>query len=74
LEVFEEAEEDGDEGVAVDVLNSSLLEEDVCFVKKEDCTPGVGDVEDLLEFCLEGSGVGAELASADHVQWAFEEF
>lgn len=44
LEVFKEAEEDGDEGVAVDVLDCSFFEKDVCFVEKEDGAPGMGDV------------------------------
>jgi hypothetical protein len=47
LEVLEEAQEDGDQGVAVDVLDGALLEEDVGFVEEEDGAPGVGYVENL---------------------------
>ena len=44
LEVLEQAQEDGDEGVAVDVLDGALLKEDVRFVKEEDGAPGEGDL------------------------------
>jgi hypothetical protein len=44
LEVFEEAEEDADEGVAVDVVDRALFEEDVRFVQEEESAPAVRDV------------------------------
>ena len=44
LEVFEQAQEDGDEGIAVDVLDGALFEEDVCFVEEEDGAPRDGIV------------------------------
>jgi len=44
LEVFEEAEEDADESVAVDVVDGPFFEEDVGFVEQEERTPAVCDV------------------------------
>jgi hypothetical protein len=44
LEVFEEAEEDADESVAMDVVDRAFFEEDVGFVEQEERTPAVGDV------------------------------
>lgn len=32
LEVFQQTQENRDKGISVDVLNSTLLKEDVCFV------------------------------------------
>lgn len=47
LEILQQAQEDGDEGIAVDVLDGALLEEDVSFVEKENCAPGMSYVENL---------------------------
>ena len=72
LEVFEHAEEDGDEGVAGDVVVCALFEEDIGFVEEEEGAPGMGDVEDLGQVLLEEAGVDAELADRDglgHVRY-----
>lgn len=74
LEVLQQAQEDGHQRVAVDVLDGALLEEDVGFVEQEHGAPGVRNVEDLLQLGFEGAGVGAQLAGGDHVEGAFEEF
>lgn len=68
MEVFEEAEEDGDEGVAVEVVHGAFLEEDVGFVEEEDGVPGVGYVEDAVETVFENVCGGAELAGGHHVE------
>ena len=65
LEVFEHAEEDGDEGVAGNIVVCPLFEEDVCFVEEKEGAPGVGHVEDLGEILLEEAGIDAELADGD---------
>ena len=65
LEVLEQAQEDRDEGVAMDVLHRALLEEDVGFVEEEDRVPGVRDFEDLGQFEFEFFGGGAEVAGGD---------
>ena len=44
LEVLEEAEEDADEGVAVDVVDGAFFEEDVGFVEEEERAPAMCDV------------------------------
>lgn len=43
--VFQDAQEDGDHGVAVEIMQGALLQEDVCFVNEEDGTPGLGAKE-----------------------------
>ena len=52
IKVFELAEEDGDEGVALYVLDVPLLEKNVCFVKEEYSLPGDGVLEHLFELDL----------------------
>ena len=52
IKVFELAQEDGDESIALYVLYIPLLEENVCFVEEEDGFPGDSVLEDLLEFDL----------------------
>ena len=54
LEVLEQAQEDGDEGVAVDILHRALLQEDVRFVEEEDGAPGMR--KGLLAFWGKGGG------------------
>lgn len=49
LEPLEGAQEDGDEGVARDVVALSPGEEDVGLVEEHDGVPGLGDAEDGLE-------------------------
>ena len=44
LEILEEAEEDADKGVAVDVVDGAFFEEDVGFVEEKERTPAVCDV------------------------------
>ena len=67
LEVLEQAEEYGDERVAVDVLYGALFEEDIGFVEEEDAAPAVGEVKHFLELGFEVTWVGSELASGYHV-------
>ena len=68
LVVFEDAEEDGDELVAFEVVRAALLEEDVGFVEEEDGVPFAGHFEDVGERGLHFGGVEAEVAGAHHVQ------
>lgn len=71
LEILQQPEEDGYQGVAVDVLDGALLEEDVGFIEEKDGAPAVRDVEDFVEFGFQFAWVGAEFAGADHVKRAF---
>ena len=47
--VFEDAEEDRDEFVALEVRGRASFEEDIRFVEKEDCLPFRGHVENLSQ-------------------------
>ena len=67
-EVIEGAEEDGDEGVALEGFVVAVLQEDVGFVEQEDGAPGGAVVEDFLEAGLEFLGVGADVAAGDLVE------
>ena len=52
LEVFEQAEEDADKGIATYVLSLAGLEEDVSFVQQENCAPRMSDIQDFIELCF----------------------
>lgn len=71
-EVVEGAEEDGDEGVAGEVVVVAVLEEDVGFIKEEDGAPGGGVVEDFFEFGFEFGRVGADVAAGYLVEGFFK--
>ena len=71
LEILQQPEEDGYQGVAVDVLDGALLEEDIGFVEEKDGAPAVRDIEDFVEFGFQFARVSAEFAGADHVKRAF---
>ncbi len=74
LEILEQAEENGDEGIAADVMQFSLLQEDVGFVEQEEGAPAVGDVDDLAKILFQIAAFDAEFADGDHVEGLFEEF
>ena len=52
LKVFQQAQEDADESIPVDIMNASLLQEYVCFVQQEQCAPAVCNVKDVLQLFL----------------------
>ena len=72
LEVFKSAEEDGNEGVAFEILVVAILEEDVGFVEEEDGGEGYGVVEDFFEALFQSFGVGADVAAGHEVEGLFE--
>ncbi|KAK1245927.1 hypothetical protein MKX07_004996 [Trichoderma sp. CBMAI-0711] len=63
--VLEDAEEDGDEGVARHVLLGALGEEDVGLVEQQDAVPEMGQAEDVLEAGLDLVRREAEVAAGD---------
>ncbi len=71
-EIVESAKEDGDEGVAGEVVIVAVLEEDVGFVEEEDGAPGGGVVEGFFEFGFELRGVGADVATGYLVEGFFK--
>lgn len=73
LVILEQAEEGGDERVAVDVVQGALLEEDVGLIEEEDGFPDGRDIEDARELLLEIARVRAELAGGDGVERALRE-
>lgn len=72
MEILEQAEEDGDESVTVDVVDLALLEKDVGFVEEEHGAPGVSNVEDLLKLIFQLGRIGAQLTRRDHIERAFQ--
>ena len=68
LVVFEDAEEDGDEFVALEVVGGALFEEDVGFVEEEDGVPFCGHFEYVGEGAFDRGGVEAEVAGGHHVE------
>lgn len=58
LEVFQETEKDGDQCVAVEIMDAAALEEDVGFVEEEDGAPCVREVEDPRECGFQDTWIG----------------
>lgn len=65
LKVFEEAEEDADEGVAAHGADFAFFEEDVGFVGEEKGTPAVGYVDDWGEISIAAFGPKITLSVVD---------
>ena len=63
FEVFKSAEENGNEGIALDILVVAVLEEDVSFVEEDYGGEGDGVVEDFFEALFKFLGVGADVAT-----------
>ena len=59
------SEEDGDEGVVLQVVLGAGFEEDVGFVEEEDGFPAGDEVEDFRETVFELFGVETEIAGTD---------
>ena len=68
LVVFEDAQEDGDELVALEFVQAALFEEDVGFVEQEDGVPAAAHFENVLQFGLDFSRVEAQVAGRHHIQ------
>jgi hypothetical protein len=73
LEVLEQAQEDADEGVAVDVLVLALLEEHVGLVQQQHGAPRVRNIHDLVELVLDAR-VRAQVTRRHGVERALEVF
>jgi hypothetical protein len=68
LVVLECAKEDRDKGVALQVLESALLEEDFGFVKEDNAVPDFAEVEDRGEVFLNIFRFGANIAASYRVE------
>ena len=66
--VLEDAEEDGDEFVAFQVVRAALFEEDVGFVEEEDSVPFACHFEDVGQRGFHLVRVETEITGAHHVE------
>ena len=66
--LLEQAQEDADHGVAVDVVVGTALEEDVGLVEQDDRVPVAGDLEDVAQLVLELGDGGPEFADCHGVE------
>lgn len=66
--VFEDAQEDGDEFVALEIVGGALLEEDVGFVEEEDGVPFCGHLEHVAEGGFNLRGRKTEIAGGHHIE------
>ena len=64
LEVFQLSQEDGDEGVVLQVSMPTSFEKDVRFIEEQDCLPTGDEVQDLCERLLEASRVKPKITSS----------
>ncbi len=72
--VLELPQENRDDGVAGEVSVIAAGQEDVCLVEEKDATPCLCQLEDFAKVCLHDVGFIAELAGAEHVEWALYDF
>ena len=72
--VFEHAEEDADQLVALEFVQAALFQEHVCFVEQEDGVPARAHVEDALQLGLNVSRIEAQFASGHDIQRSFHLF
>ena len=68
LVIFQDAKEDGNEFVPLEVVGAALFEEDVGFVEQEHGVPFAGHLEDVGKRGLDCGCVEAEVAGAHHVE------
>lgn len=73
LEVLQLSEKDADESIAMDVLHVSLLEKYVGLVEEQYGSPGMTDVEDLLQLAFQMSRVCPEIPGGNHVERALQQ-
>lgn len=67
--VFEDAQEDGDELVALKLVEGALLEENIGFVKEQDGVPAAAHFENVLQLLLDFAWIEAEITGGHHIQW-----
>jgi hypothetical protein len=66
--VFEEAEEDGDEGVANEVVFATLGQENIRFIEQENGAPGFCALKDCAKLFVRRFDVGSKFAAANDVE------
>lgn len=66
------SQEDANESVALNVCGIALLQKDVGLVNQQHRLPHGGQLQYLIELCLQRRRICAQLPCADHVQWRFE--
>lgn len=67
-EIFELTQEHGDQGIALNVVNGTLFEEDVRLVNEHDSIPGMCNIEDLVERAVKVASGRAQVTSTNDIQ------
>jgi hypothetical protein len=65
VRILQLAQKDGHDGVAVDAVDVSLLQEDVCLVHEQGHLPSYRVAECFLQTSFELNGLGAQVTAAD---------
>ena len=73
MEVFQQAQEDGDECIAMNILVLALLKKHVRLIQQQHRTPRVRNVHDLLQLLFENVTVGTQITRTHGVEWTLEE-
>lgn len=60
------------ESVPVDIMDLALLQENIRLVKQQDGTPGMCNIQNLLQLMLQPGGIRSQLSCRDHVQRTLE--
>jgi hypothetical protein len=53
-------------------MHVPFLQENISLIKEQNRAPCMADVQDLLEFALQVTRIGAEFAGRDHIQRTFK--
>lgn len=65
--VLEDPQEHGDQGVALQVVEAALFQEDVCLVQQDHAPPGLPDVENRLQVLLDELGLCPDITACNRV-------
>lgn len=66
--VLELTQEDSDDSISLEVMHRTLLQEDICFVYKDDGPPAGRDAEDLRQVVVQFCRCYTKISCTDDVQ------